>query len=70
MISLSQVVGRGNFGEFFANHNNSIKFEDCVANIDDAESLGRVRDSTAFSNFMQLCSTAYGGAANPEHGAR
>ena len=70
MTSLSHVASPGNFGEFFANYNTSIKFEDCVANIDVAESLGRVRDSTAFSNFMQLCSTAYGGAANPEHGAR
>ena len=54
MTSLSHVASPGNFGEFFANYNTSIKFEDCVANIDVAESLGRVHE----------------GAAVQEHGAR
>ena len=31
VTSLSYVVSRGNFGEFFANYDTSIKFEDCVA---------------------------------------
>ena len=57
VTSLSYVVSRGNFGEFFANYDTSIKFEDCLANIDVTESLGQVRDSTAFSNFVQLLLT-------------
>ena len=56
---LSHVASPGNPAEFLANYETSLKFlEDFEANLDTADSLGRVRDSAAYADFMQLWNLA------------
>ena len=59
MSRLSHVASPGNPAEFLANYETSLKFlEDFEANLDTADSLGRVRDSAAYADFMQLWNLA------------
>ena len=59
MSRLRHVASPGNPAEFLANYETSLKFlEDFEANLDTADSLGRVRDSAAYADFMQLWNLA------------